>query len=353
MSILIFFIILSILVLIHELGHFITAKKNNVFVEEFGFGLPPRLFGIKIGETIYSINWLPFGGFVKVYGEEAAELGESIDKNIKTDRAFVNKKPLVKLAILVAGVFFNFLLGWVIISYLFTQGVSIPTGKIKVESVTKGSPAQLANIETGDIINSLEAEEKIYQLENVDELVVQTQKFAGKKITLSIERNSQILNRQLVPRRDPPKGEGALGITISSSTTKKYSWFEAPFLGLVESVKLTGLMIRELALTLYRVVTLQQTKVDVAGPVGIYFISKDAAEQGMRSLLQLLGLLSLNLAVINILPFPALDGGRVAMVLYEWGSGKKVNPEFERKLNIAGFAFLISLILLVTINDII
>ncbi|MFH0979900.1 MAG: site-2 protease family protein, partial [Candidatus Roizmanbacteria bacterium] len=131
MTILIFILTLTLLVLIHEFGHFLAAKKNGVRVEEFGFGLPPRIFGIRKGETLYSINLLPLGGFVKLYGEEYHE----IKNKSLSQRAFINKKPWVKFLIVISGVIGNFLLGWILISYLFTQGVPVPTNKVIVEKV--------------------------------------------------------------------------------------------------------------------------------------------------------------------------------------------------------------------------
>lgn len=355
MSILVFFIILSILVLIHEFGHFIAAKKNNVYVEEFGFGLPPRIWGIKKGETLYSLNLLPFGGFVKVLGEEEHEIhGKKLSPEL-ANRTFVSKKPAVKILILTAGVIANFLLGWVIISYLFTQGVPTPTDTVIVESVVANSPAQKAGIKPGDEIERIIIASKTIELKNIDHFVEEIKKTGGKTIELDVvaaqEKQSQRIT--LTPRLNPPKGEGALGVVLTPFTIIKYPWYQAPFFGLIESAKISGVIARELFKVVINFASLKGPGVDVAGPVGIARITSQAVKVGNNAVLQLLGLLSLNLAIINILPFPALDGGRLAFVLYETISRKKINPTIERQLNFLGFAILLGLILLVTINDIV
>src|SRR3989338_1499849 len=151
----VFFIVLSVLVIIHELGHFIAAKRNGVKVEEFGFGLPPRLFGMRFGETLYSLNALPFGGFVKVYGEESAELNESKLSAHEKSRSFVHKGLPAKITILVAGVTMNFILGWFIYSYLFVKGIPVPANVVTIENVMKSSPAADAGIQKGDKIATI------------------------------------------------------------------------------------------------------------------------------------------------------------------------------------------------------
>ncbi|MBI2641779.1 site-2 protease family protein, partial [Candidatus Roizmanbacteria bacterium] len=210
MAILIFIVILAILVLVHEFGHFIAAKKNGVRVEEFGFGFPPRLFGVKIGETLYSINLIPIGGFVKVYGEEYAELGKKIDVELK-ERAFAYKKPWQKAIIIAAGVLGNFLLGWVIISYLFTQGVPVPVSKVLVENVQAKSPAESAGLKKKDLIYAIRARGKEYSVTSPNDLVGIANKYLGKKIVLLAERNGKKLSFEIVPRVKTPKGEGKLG----------------------------------------------------------------------------------------------------------------------------------------------
>lgn len=351
MSILLVFIILSILVLIHEFGHFIVAKKNDVYVEEFGFGLPPRLFGLKIGETLYSFNLLPFGGFVKVLGEEEAEIKEKTIPKELEKRTFTRKKPIQKALIVMAGVIANFILGWVIISYLFTKGVPVPTNNVIVENVVKNSPAEAAGLKPNDIIQSITVGKNQYSLKTSNQLIQLTKKYAGQSMFLTVTRDKKQLKTSIIPRKDPPKGEGPLGIIITSFSEKKYPWYQAPFFGLIEAMKITQAIIMELLKMFFRLFTFQKIGVDVTGPIGIAQITSKAMKFGTSAVLQLLGLLSLNLAVVNILPFPSLDGGRLSLIIYEWISKKKVNPSFEKRLNLIGFVVLLSLIFLVTIND--
>lgn len=356
MSILIFFIILSILVLVHELGHFIVAKKNDVYVEEFGFGLPPRLLSVRFGETRYSLNALPFGGFVKVLGEEAAELQKRELTPEMRKRTFVSKTPLVRATIIVAGVVANFLLGWLIISYLFTQGVPVPTDKVIVEVVSPDSPAKKAGLQIGDVLVSLSRQPKgyLHPIKKTQDVVDLTKKYAGQQVALVIKRDQQERQVLLTPRSNPPPSEGALGINIGQGFVKKqYPWYSAPFFGLVESLKITQFMVSEIVKILIRWVTFQKVTVDVAGPLGIARITSQAVKVGYEAVLQLLGILSFNLAIINIFPFPALDGGRLAFILYEWIFRKKINAKIERRLNLVGFALLFSLIIVITINDIV
>ena len=344
-TIVIFFLVLSILVIIHECGHFFAAKLNGIKVEEFGFGLPPRIVGIKFGETLYSLNALPFGGFVKVFGEEAAQLDNASQSSYDKNRAFIHKKNWQKVVVLIAGVVCNFLLGWLIISYLFTKGVPVPSDKVTIEEVVASSPAAASGLKKNDVILSFSVDSIEFPVKKSEDVTGFAKKYAGREVVR--------ITTQLIPRLNPPKGQGALGIVVTNFSIKKYSVLEAPVLGLVEASRMTYLIFTELAKTLFRFITFQKPEADIAGPIGIAQLTSAAAKQGLDALLQMIGLLSLNLAVINILPFPALDGGRLMLVFYEVVTRRKVNPQIERKLNIAGFAILLSLIVLVTINDII
>ena len=353
LSIIVFILILSILILIHEFGHYIAAKKSGVLVEEFGLGLPPRAWGKKIGETIYSLNWLPFGGFVKLLGEEEHELdGKKLPPELK-NRTFASKKPWQKTMIITAGVFMNFILGWVIISFLFTQGVPVPSNKLTISEVVTNSPAQKAGLQKNDVITNLFQNGYEYPVNTNDAFIESAKKFAGREIVIRVTRNNNPKYIFVVPRANPPKGQGALGIVISNYETKSYPWYQAPFKGLAESYDITKSIVTEFARTIFKLVTFNKIGVEVSGPVGIAKITSEAVGVGPKAVLQLLAILSLNLAVINILPFPALDGGRLVFVFYEWITRRKVNAKFEQRLNLIGFAILISLIIAVTVSDII
>jgi regulator of sigma E protease len=351
MNIIVFIITLSILVLIHEFGHFLAAKRRGVLVEEFGLGLPPRIAGIKIGETIYSINFLPFGGFVKLYGEDSEE---GINQKLKS-RAFAYKNNWEKVLIIVAGVVGNFFLAWLLFSYLFTQGVPVPTNQVKIEKVASGSPAEKVGIAPGDVIKKIisKQDNKTYSLSSGADLITITKKYSGKEIILVVKRNNQEINKTITPRLSPPPGEGPLGIVINSFEEKKYPWYQAPFYGLIDSLKITYKIFAELLKTILTLLSFQKANVDVAGPIGIAYYTSEIIKFGKNAYLEFLALLSLNLAVINLLPFPALDGGRLAFVIYESITKKKIKKELERNLNLIGFIILIFLAIMISINDII
>jgi len=354
MTILIFLLILTILVLVHEFGHFIIAKKMGVKVEEFGIGLPPKLFGIKKGETLYTVNLLPIGGFVKLYGEEYDELNSRQKAHLALNRTFVNKKPWQKTLIVLGGVFGNFLLGWLIFSYLVTQGISVPTNKVIIEKVTKNSPAQIAGLKEKDIVIKLIPQDlPQIALASSEDLITQTKKLAGQTIGLEIKRNGKTFLTKIIPRINPPVGEGPLGIAITSSIEKKYPWYTAPYYGLIEASNITYKIATELGKLILGLITFQKPHVDVAGPVGIANLAGQAIRLGGNAFLQFLALLSLNLAIINILPFPALDGGRLVFVLYEGITKKRPNKNIEKYTNLIGFIMLLSLAALITVNDII
>jgi len=331
------------------------AKKMGVKVEEFGIGLPPKLFGIKKGETLYTVNLLPIGGFVKLYGEEYNEIEDSKGKSrlALTNRTFVNKKPWQKTLIVLGGVIGNFLLGWFIFSYLVTQGVPVPTNKVVVEKVTKNSPAYSAGLQENDIITKLTFENNTINLTSSNTLIEETKKFAGKEIMFSVLRDQQQLTVNIIPRVDPPKGEGPLGISISSYIVKRYPWYSAPFYGLMEAFNITYKITSELGKMFFGFITFHKQNVDVAGPIGIANLAGQAVKFGRNAFLEFLALLSLNLAIINILPFPALDGGRLIFVLYEGLTKRKPNKNFEKYTNLIGFIMLLSLAALITVSDIV
>ena len=348
-----FISILVVLVLIHEFGHYFAAKKTGVYVEEFGFGFPPRVFGRKFGETLYSINLLPIGGFVKLFGEEYHEKTEKIDnKKIPKERAFVNKKPWQKTIIICAGVIMNFLLGWVLISYLLTTGIPSPTG-VAIEEVQPNSPALEAGLQKGDRFVSIKHDNTKKDIVLTNDLISNANKFAGDKVEVTIERKGQQQTVFIMPRKDPPEGQGSMGVVISQLVeTKKYPWYTAPYYGLIEAANMTKMIAVELLKIPASLISKSAPKVEFSGPIGIAKVVGEARQYGINALLQITALLSLNLAVINILPFPALDGGRLVFVIYEWVTGKRSNQNLEKYLNLIGIIVLLGLSLVITIFDI-
>ncbi len=355
-TLLVFFIILSILVLVHEAGHFLAAKKLGIKVEEFGLGLPPRIFSLKFGETTYSLNWLPIGGFVKLFGEEGKDdIGRANPQSTEVKkRAFYTRPVWQRAVVLVAGVFMNFLLAITVISYIFTQGVMVPTDRVHIEKILANSPAEKAGLKEKDIIKKLKTlKEKSEETEikNGEELVETTKKHLGEEITLVIEREEQTLEVVIIPRKDYPKDQGPMGVVISRFEEKKYPLSQAPFMGLKESFVISTELIKGISKTLWKLVTFQQIGKDVAGPIGIAQMTGSAVRAGENAVLELLGLLSLNLAIVNILPFPALDGGRLLFVVIEGITGKKIKTHCERYIHQFGMIILLALMMLVTFND--
>lgn len=341
----VFFIILSILVFIHELGHFLIAKWAGILVEEFGFGLPPRLFGKKVGETVYSINSLPIGGFVKLYGEDADEPKKA---NVPERRSFTKKPKKTRAVILVAGVCMNFILAVGITTYLLTQGVPEPSGKVHVEGVQPGSPAEAVGIQEGDTIAKIEG----LSITTPKDLIEATKKYVGRTVTLTIVRGGREMEIHVLARKDPPQSQGAIGVAISDLENKYYPAGQAPLTAVKINLWRAREMFKGIGVLIWHVVTLQPVAEDVAGPIGIAVVTGEAVRFGWKAVLEFMSILSLNLAVINILPIPALDGGRLAFLFAEKLFGRRLRPAFEQKTHQLGMIILIFLILLISINDI-
>ncbi len=356
-TILVFLLILSILVLIHEAGHFFVAKFFNIKVEEFGFGLPPRAFGIKRGETIYSINWLPIGGFVKLFGEDDAGAGKVSLSKVETkqspkdtNRAFYSRPVWQRASVVFAGVFMNFVLAVAIVSILFSFiGVAVAGKDVVVDQVIKGAPAEQSGIKPKDIIVSINN----VNITTPDQLVLYTKDHLGEKLVLKLkDTKSNIRTVEITPRSQYPKDQGPMGVAISQSfTTKKYPIWEAPFVGTKEVLNQSAMIGQGLVTVVVQLITKGSVPKDVAGPVGIAQLTGTVVEIGLPAVLSFIALLSLNLAIINILPIPALDGGRLLFILVEGFTGKKVSPRVETMAHTIGMAVLLGLIALITIHD--
>ena len=354
LTVIVFFITLSVLIFVHELGHFWAAKKAGVKVEEFGFGYPPRILGKKIGETIYSINWIPFGGFVKLYGEEL------IERRGKPsgiwDRAFWAKSKKARTMVVLAGVLANFLLAVVAFSIVYSAaGIPTKTDQVRIVGIAPDSPADRIGLEEGDIVLKVD-NQRLSGLSHFTQLVREKK---GEEIKLEIMRtvNDQqsTINYQLIPREHPPEKEGPLGVVVSNIEMKKHPFWQMPFRGTIEGFKeafgWTALIFRSLGKMIVDLFWQGKVPRDIAGPVGIFQISAGVARSGFLAVLQFIGILSVNLAVINVLPFPALDGGRLVFIVYEAITRRRPKPSFERWVNTLGMAILIFLLILVTISD--
>jgi len=345
-SILITLVVLSILILVHELGHFLVAKKNGVWVEEFGIGLPPRIWSKKIGETEYSINALPFGGFVRLHGENTDEELE------KPRRAFINKSKKARVAITIAGVAMNVLLAVVAFGIVYSfSGIPRQTNDVEVLEVATDSPAQQRGIIIGDIIKKVDKVE----VDSVDKFVSLIEEKKGKRVVLEIKRQEEVKKITLRPRQDPPEGEGALGETITSTEIYYPPLWQRPFVGIYHGIKEAIFWGKTLVVGICGIFVNLFKGVKpkgIAGPVGIFAVTSQAATYGILALINFVGILSMNLAILNIIPFPALDGGRLLFIAIERVIGKKVVPRIESIIHAVGMAILILLLIALTANDI-
>lgn len=368
-TIIIFILTLLVLVVSHELGHFLAAKRFGVKVLEFGFGLPPKIFKKTIGDTPVSLNWLPIGGFVRLLGED-----ETDDQVLKDKHSFAVKPVLQRIGIVVAGVIMNLILAavlfWVI---LFAQGFKerIPLlipfqfagvnqtneSIILVGGIAENSPAALANIKPGDQIVGFNGQ----QLINGEQLISLTKENLGQEVTLTLrDQSDQTRQVKMEPRRDPPEGQGALGVELGTLTVA-YLNYETPsqklFSGISHSYNLAAYsfaLLGNLIAASFQTQNFEPVSQSLAGPVGITSIADTIlrTESPLLPYLNFVALLSLNLAIINILPFPALDGGRLVFLLIEGVFKRKVRAEVERLIHTLGMAFLIALIILITFSDI-
>lgn len=341
MAILPFLILFSLLIFVHEGGHFILSKLFGVSVPEFGFGYPPRIWGKRLKGTLYSINLIPFGGFARIKGTEGEYSG------IGDADSFAVQPMWRRVAITVGGVLGNFVLAWLLFSILFIVGNPTAAGKVHVDEVAENSPVAVVGIAAGDYILSFEGE----KVETSDELIALIAGNAGKLSVMEVERAGETRLAAAVPRADPPEGEGALGFTISTGILyEKMAVWKAPFFALAETAKTAGLMVKFAAELIGDL--LKGEAVMVGGPVAILALTGTYVSYGLRIFAQFAALLSINLVVVNLLPIPALDGGRLLFVAVEAIRGKKVSARTENFVNSLGFICLLILMVLISIHDV-
>lgn len=338
MSIIIFIIGLSLLIFIHELGHFLAAKRFGLLVEEFGFGFPPRLFGKKIGETVYSLNLLPFGGFVKIHGERKEEGGHDA---VLPERSFWNLPVWKRSVAIGAGVIMNFFIGWFVISAVYMIGA--PQG-IVITEVALGSPAAEAGLAAGD---------KIIGFQETAEFIEFIKARAGSPVEISVERAGDVKTLTAIPRENPPPGEGALGIALTDIGFPRLSFFQSFARGLSEAFTILWSVVLAVVNLIRGLFTEAPVLEGFVGPIGIFQVADEAAGFGIAYLLRLIGLISLNLVVLNILPIPALDGGRLLFLAIEKIKGGPLSPKREAIANAIGFVLLFLLMIAVTVRDVV
>lgn len=347
---------LSLLILGHEAGHFFAAKMFGLKVDEFGFGFPPRIVAKKIGDTEYSINWLPFGGFVRISGERGefeaiapsedaaagkapTEIASPVD-NADTKRLFYNQPAWKKSIIVLAGVFTNFIFGWFLISLVLMVGVP---QTLVIEGTQAGSPAAAAGIQAGDIVKGYTDSQSFIDYVNANK---------GTPINVTVIRNDKEDTYTITPRSTTSADQGALGVELQEGGAARENPFTAIWTGLEDAAILTWLTIQAFYDLIKQIFIHASIPAGVVGPVGIFGIAEETGKIGLAYLLQFLGIISINLMIVNCIPFPALDGGRFFMVLIEKIRGRSLSYKVEALVNGIGFALLLALMIALTVRDI-
>lgn len=355
LTLIVFILVLGLLVFVHELGHFLTARKMGMKVDEFGFGFPPAIFKFKKGETVYSLNWIPLGGFVNIKGEN----GESReDKD-----SFGSKKAWQRIAVLAAGVLMNFVLGAICLSIGFMVGLPqsmstdgldnsraiISDRKVQIVQVLDDSPAKIAGLEAGDSVIKVNNQ----NIENTDQFVgLINQEPVGTTYNFEINRGDEVLTKDVTTYHLEKENKAGIGAGLADAGLVKYPWWYAIYKGFESAVAVTILIVVTFARIIKDLVVGTPIGVEISGPVGIAVMTGQVARLGLVYVLQFIAVLSLNLAVINILPLPALDGGRIIFVIIEKIRRKPVDQKVEGIIHTIGFSLLMILVLIITVQDV-
>ena len=341
MTLLYFILILGVIVLIHEFGHFIFAKKAGIYVYEFSIGMGPRIFKWtrKNDETEYSIRLIPIGGFVQMAGEEIED-----DPEVPKDKKFSVKTFGQKFMTVIAGIMNNFLLA-IFLFFLIALFNGAPQNKAIVGEISEDYPAYTSGLKEGDRILKVNGKNAA----TYDTLALELQVNTGKNIKLEVDRNGQTETVNLKPKKVKENGEEVYryGFTITDEVETGF------FASLKYAFSKTFSLLHQMILVIGYLVTGNLNLNALAGPVGIFGIVGTAADAGIWSVLSLIALLSVNVGFINLLPLPAFDGGRLLFIIIEKIKGKPVDPRLENTIHAVGFFLLMALMLLITYNDII
>jgi regulator of sigma E protease len=356
--------ILVVLVLVHELGHFIVAKRAGITVEEFGIGFPPRISSVMYRGTRYSLNWIPLGGFVKMLGEDGdveirrlRESGLSDDEVEQAMAGAFNRRPVwVRVGVLLAGVVMNFVLAAALFAVAFSMPTLIGEGPLTVTEIQAGSPAE-GTLEVGDVIVGVDGR----TFERSADLTDFVAERGGTPVTLDVERDGQSIEVEVVPRvvsdEDRAAGTGPIGFAYDPArVVERAPLVDGPIDAVARGTSTAWTIAIQipggLADAVGGLIGLNPDAPDARGPIGIAQETGRILEAPLVSQLLFIGLLSVNLAVLNVLPFPPLDGGRIAVVLVEAVRRRRLPAEREALIYLAGFAVLIALVILISINDI-
>ncbi len=374
MSFITLIIVISILVFVHELGHFAVAKKSGVRVDEFAIGFPPRIYAKKYGETTYAINLIPFGGYVKIFGENPDE--ESVDGPDKK-RSFINKPRHIQAVILIAGIAMNILFAWVLLSLSFMIGApqasNVSSGSyVFVTDVLKDSAAFEAGLKSGDLITGIELDQKskitavadTWEGENQKDKIQNTNtKISAEKIKGVVAESKgaplvvsyirgDVKATTTVSAKTGDKGQYLIGVQMADIENVKLPFFSAFYEGAKATYHMFNATMVGTLNFFGSAFILSANLHDVSGPIGIAGYLNQAREFGLATLFSFIAVISINLAVINLLPFPALDGGRLLFVAIEAIIRRPIKPVVANTLNLVGFGLLMILMLTVTVSDI-
>lgn len=355
LTVILFLVLLSVLVLVHEFGHFIAAKRAGVGVEEFGIGFPPRLASKQIGETTYSVNWLPIGGFVRIKGDVA---DENDPARLNAPDSFARMSLMKKLVIIGAGVAMNVILAAVLFSAGYMIGMPqildgaqsggvVEESSVRVQSVETGSSADLVGLQSGDEIVKVGD----VAIDDTQDVITFAQDHANETVTLLIRRGSTELTLEPTLRQGED-GRGRLGVSLVSTGIVSYAPIPAIWIGVKTTVILLGQIILAFWHIIANLFAGEGPGDAVAGPIGIAVLTGQVASLGAIYLLQFAALLSLNLAIFNLIPFPALDGGRLMIIVLERIRGKALRQSVEGWIHQIGFFVLLLLILVITVRDV-
>ena len=361
-SALVFIAVIVALVVVHEFGHFVAAKLSGMRVDEFGLGYPPRALTLgKIGETEYTLNWLPFGGFVKIFGED----GSSEGPGTAHPRAFSARPRILQAIVLVAGIAMNLLFAYVLLTGALMMGTpralspgevaSAEHKELAVANVLAGSPASRAGLTPGDSILGAHDAAGTWGAADPTSFTTYVAASGGEAITLEVKHNGEMTSLVATPERgivssDPTRY--ALGVEVATIGIVPLSFTAALTEGATLTWETTVLTAQGLAHFFYGIMTFSADLSQVAGPVGIAGVVGNASSQGLGDLFSIMAIISINLALINLIPVPALDGGRLLFVLIEGVIRRPIKPQLAQTINAIGFALLILLMVVVTAHDI-
>jgi regulator of sigma E protease len=343
-----FVIVLSVLVFVHELGHFAAGRLVKARIEEFAIGFPPRLLSVRRGETDYSLNAIPLGGYCRFAGEDNPDIPDGLSNLPRRKRAFV----------LLAGVTMNAVLAVLLFAVVYLTGYPMaePTEGISIVAVTANSPAQQAGLAAGDVVLQVN-QQAVNEIDQFSSLI---RSQLGQPVTLLVKHaDGSSESTTLTPRASPPAGEGPLGVSIEQASikvTKSYPLPTALVMGARQTWRMVVITFQVPVMVLRGLIPAEAAR--LSGPVGIARVVGGAAEviptNGFAPILLTMAMLSISLAVVNILPLPAVDGGRLVFVILEWlRGGKRINPQREAIIHLAGFAFFMALVVVITYFDIV